>query len=345
MTEGLKTAPAMVRDTALDCVRIIACLAVVLLHVSARPIYMQTELSPWGWLLGNAVSSLTHWCVPVFVMLSAVLILGNKKTTYSNVLGSRVPRMLAVLIISSIIYAFWMKYFQLEFNGKAFFNAILMGQPYYHLHFFYLILGLYLIAPPLSQAVVNMDEKNLRNAVIATCTLTMVTFAWSTFSRTYTPNGGSFSWSYISYFLLGYYLYKFKPNLPYGLITVFGYLVTVVGTMALAYGMGKNYTWKLYFYSYFSPTVFAMSIGVWGLGLKVASKVPLSVLTRLAPLTLLVYILHPMFMELLRSQYGKISASLMRPIIEVPLTFALTTLGAFVAAYLLHKIPAVRRLF
>lgn len=333
------------RDSNLDFIRLVACLAVVLLHVSARPIYMQGELSVWAWSLGNAVSSLTHWCVPVFVMLSSVLILGSSKTTYSHILKSRVPRMLAVLFIATVIYALWMKYFQHAFNWKVFLSAIVMGQPYYHLHFFYLIIGLYLVAPPLSQAVVNMQEKDLRNAVIATCVITMVTFAWSTFSRTYTPNGGSFSWSYISYFLLGYYLYKFRPNLSYGMITLVGYLCTVFGTLALAYGMGPAYTWKLYFYSYFSPTVFAMSIGVWGLSLQVANKIRIPALTTLAPLTLLVYIVHPMFMELLRSLYGRFSPSLMRPVIEVPLTFALTTIGAFSAAWLLYKISFVRRLF
>ncbi|WP_095185379.1 acyltransferase [Pseudomonas sp. Irchel 3H9] len=332
-------------DSNLDFVRVVACLAVVLLHVSARPIYMQDELSAWGWFLGDVVSSLTHWCVPVFVMLSSVLILGNSKTTYAHVIKSRVPRMLAVLFISSVIYALWMKYFQHAFGWAAFLRAIVMGQPYYHLHFFYLIIGLYLIAPPLSQAVVNMEEKDLRNAVIATCVLTMTTFAWSTFSRTYTPNGGSFSWSYISYFLLGYYLYKFKPNLPYGMITLVGYLCTVFGTFALAYGFGTTYTWKLYFYSYFSPTVFAMAIGVWGLSLRIAARVSFPALKTLAPLTLLVYILHPIFMELFRSQYSKISATFMNPLIEVPLTFVLTTFCAFAAAWLVYRISFIRRLF
>ncbi|MGF6555123.1 surface polysaccharide O-acyltransferase-like enzyme [Pseudomonas sp. S30_BP2TU TE3576] len=345
MTQTISNNGVRLRDPSLDFIRVVACLAVVLLHVSARPIYMQNEMSGWAWLLGNMVSSLTHWCVPVFVMLSSVLILGNSKTTYSHVLKSRVPRMLALLFISTVIYALWMKYFQHAFDWTTFLRSVVQGQPYYHLHFFYLIIGLYFIAPPLSQAVVNLEEKDFRNAVIATSILTMVTFAWSTFSRTYTPNGGSFSWSYISYFLLGHYLYKFRPNLPYVMITVLGYLCTVVGTEALAVGMGNTYTWKLYFYSYFSPTVFAMSVGVWGVCIQLAGKIRIPALKVLAPLTLLVYIIHPIFMELLRFAYGKISVSLMRPVIEVPLTFALTTLFAFLAAYFLYQSSSVRRLF
>ncbi|MFJ4443743.1 acyltransferase [Pseudomonas sp. NPDC089422] len=337
--------PALAHDARLDFVRVVSCFAVVLLHVSARPIYMQSELSPWGWLLGNAVSSLTHWCVPVFVMLSAVLILGNVKTTYQVMLSSRIPRMLGVLAVSTLIYGLWMKLFQGSFVWDAFLRSLILGQPYYHLHFFYLIIGLYFIAPALSRVVVDMPEVELRNVVIVTCMLTMIVFAWSSFSRTYTPNGATFSWWYISYYLLGYYLYRYKPALPYAWILIGGYVVTVGGTQALAYTMGNNYIWKLYFYSYFSPTVFAMAIGVWGMALKYSHMVNARFIRAAAPLTLLVYILHPMVMECLRSQYGKISPELMRPVVEVPMTVVLTFAVSLAAAWLLRKINFVKKYF
>ncbi|UMT95245.1 acyltransferase family protein [Paracidovorax citrulli] len=189
-------------DPKLDSIRIIACLAVVLLHVSARPIYMQKELSQWGWMLGNAVSSLTHWCVPVFVMLSGALVLGDKRTTYPYMLVHRVPRMLVVLAISSIIYALWMFFFQHAFEWKAFTRDLLMGMPYCHLHFFYLIIGLYIIVPSISQAVIAMDEKHVRNAAVVACLISAVTFFWSVWTRAYSPNGGSFSWGYWLFYSL-----------------------------------------------------------------------------------------------------------------------------------------------
>lgn len=345
MTSKAANEPAKARDRNLDFVRVLACLAVILLHISARPIYMQDELGFWGWLLGNSVSSLTHWCVPVFVMLSAALLLGKKNTTYAHILRYRAPRMLAALAISILIYALWIKYFQGNFNASAFASDIVKGVPYYHLHFFYLIIGLYLIAPPLSQAVLSMGRSDLRNAIIAISLITITSFAWSTFSGTYTPNGSTFSWPYICYFLIGYYLYRYKPDLPYGKIVFAGYAVTVLGTQALAYGMGSDYAWKLYFYSYFSPTVLALAIGVWGLGLRAAERLNFSFLKALAPLTLLVYITHPMFMELMRYIYGKMSTTLMTPLIEIPMTFFFVTLLSFLSAYFLRKINFIRRIF
>ena len=345
MTALSINSPVLTRDDRLDFVRVLSCFAVVLLHVSARPIYMQGELGAWGWLLGNAVSSLTHWCVPVFVMLSAALILGNVKTTYRVMLRSRIPRMLGVLAVSALVYALWMKFFQAGFIWDAFLRSLVLGQPYYHLHFFYLIIGLYFIAPALSRAVVDMPEIELRNVVIVTCLLTMVVFAWSSFSRTYTPNGATFSWWYISYYLLGYYLHRYQPELPYAWILAGGYLVTVAGTQILAYTMGSTYIWKLYFYGYFSPTVFAMAIGVWGMAIKYSHLISARFLRVAAPLTLLVYILHPMVMEFLRAQYTKVSPSLMQPIVEVPMTVVLTFSVSLAAAWLLRKIKIVNKYF
>ncbi|WP_138919943.1 acyltransferase [Paracidovorax citrulli] len=318
-------------DPKLDSIRIIACLAVVLLHVSARPIYMQKELSQWGWMLGNAVSSLTHWCVPVFVMLSGALVLGDKRTTYPYMLVHRVPRMLVVLAISSIIYALWMFFFQHAFEWKAFTRDLLMGMPYCHLHFFYLIIGLYIIVPSISQAVIAMDEKHVRNAAVVACLISAVTFFWSVWTRAYSPNGGSFSWGYwLFYSLILYPSIKAQSALcNYLPGWLRGYVVTVVGAGLLSYKTADGSVWKLYLYTYFSPTVVAMSIGTWGLGVKVAKYVRVSWLKTLAPLTLLVYILHPIFMEIIRAKYKIISPALMRPEIEVPLTFILTTLGAF----------------
>ncbi|WP_273975049.1 acyltransferase family protein, partial [Serratia ureilytica] len=49
--------------------RVIAILAVVLLHVSSR-VVMWSELGSNDWWYANLYDSLVRWCVPVFVMIS-----------------------------------------------------------------------------------------------------------------------------------------------------------------------------------------------------------------------------------------------------------------------------------
>ncbi|MVT29350.1 hypothetical protein GO496_16445 [Acidovorax citrulli] len=76
-----------------------------------------------------------------------------------------------------------MFFFQHAFEWKAFTRDLLMGMPYCHLHFFYLIIGLYIIVPSISQAVIAMDEKHVRNAAVVACLISAVTFFWSVWTR------------------------------------------------------------------------------------------------------------------------------------------------------------------
>ncbi|WAI84350.1 MULTISPECIES: acyltransferase [Achromobacter] len=340
MTTSHTDKPVQAKDTRLDLIRVIACAAVVLLHVSARPFYMGDQISEKWWFLGNVISSLTHWCVPVFVMLSGALLLGSPKTQYPDILRRRVPRLLAVLIAATILYGIWTKVALGSFTWPAFWTSILDGQPYYHLYFFYLIIGLYLIAPLLSRAVEILPEATIKMAVIVTTLVTLVSFCWSVFSGRYTPNGSTFSWPYISYFLMGFYLYRYRPNLPYGAITVVAYLATVIGTQIMHYVPGP---WGLFFFLYFSPTVYAFSLGIFGWLLLRSKSEPRRFVSFLAPMTLLVYVIHPIFMETLRRLYPIYTPGLMRLKYDLPLTFVATLILSFAVAYLLRLIPVVRK--
>ncbi|EMH1199379.1 acyltransferase family protein [Serratia marcescens] len=62
----------------LNNARIIAILAVVLLHVSSRVITW-SELGSNDWWYANLYDSLVRWCVPVFVMISGALLLAPEK--------------------------------------------------------------------------------------------------------------------------------------------------------------------------------------------------------------------------------------------------------------------------
>ena len=64
------------RVVCLDCLRVIASFAVVLIHVSAwfalnRPLV--------GVNCYNILGDMVRWCVPIFVMISGALFLDSKK--------------------------------------------------------------------------------------------------------------------------------------------------------------------------------------------------------------------------------------------------------------------------
>ncbi len=330
-------------DVRFDLIRVTACLAVILLHVSARPIYLHMEGGAnhdW-WLIAIAINSATRWCVPVFVMLSGALLLGRDlpwRDTYLR----RLPRMLVVLATATVIYAGWQIGFTHEFTGPSFLLSLYQGQPYYHLYFFFVVIGLYAIAPVISRFFAQVDRTTAMGAIIVACLVASASFTLSGFA----PTAFTFSWPYIGYFALGFYLFRYRPELPYAWIALGSYVVTFAAVEAFALMKGPGWTWTLYPHTYFSPNVFAFSLGIFGmlLSMQVGNRMA-KVFAVLAPLTLIAYIVHPMIMEFLRWTFSVHMPELMRLRYEPPLTYGLTVGISFGAAYVLRRIPVVRRYF
>lgn len=60
------------RKINIDMARILACLAVVLLHTTARTIYLYETTDIVTFSIANLLNSATRWCVPVFIMRVSV---------------------------------------------------------------------------------------------------------------------------------------------------------------------------------------------------------------------------------------------------------------------------------
>lgn len=87
--------------------RVIAILAVVLLHVSSR-VVMWSELGSNDWWYANLYDSLVRWCVPVFVMISGALLLSPEKAEPLGLFyKKRASRILFPLVFWSLFYMLW----------------------------------------------------------------------------------------------------------------------------------------------------------------------------------------------------------------------------------------------
>ncbi len=327
-----------------DLIRVTACLAVVLLHVSARPLYlyMQGDVGFGSWLFASAVNSLTHWCVPVFVMLSGALLLGRSNAWQETYL-KRVPRLVAVLVLSIVVYGLWRHFFVGDFQWVRYAGAIVVAAPYYHLFYLYVAVGLYLITPILSQLVTAVDRPTLRAATIAACVISFAALALGTSRLAYSRDMVTIPWDYIGYSLMGYYLSTYRPRLPYVALVALGYAATLAWLLLTTVWFGAKWPWTLYSFTYFSPATYALAIGVFGLLLvQPLQESTARVLSLLAPLTLLVYLIHPMVLESVRRFL--VAPPPPAPI-EIAITFLLTITLSTVIAYFLRRIPGVARLF
>ena len=316
----------------------------MLLHLAATTVMQPEQLGTISWHMANFIDSAMRWAVPVFVMLSGALLLNEKKQTSPREFWTRrMNRLLPALLFWSAVYLAWRAFFwhqPLTLNAIAL--DLIAGRPYIHLYFLFLIAGLYLVTPFLATAASSLESKQLGQAIVVMATLAlganMVDFLATSAFTLFVP--------YIAYYFAGLYCVRVLANrpAPYGMVLAGAILITTLFTALSVSVNGLESRWSFYFYEDLSPTIMVMAVTVFMVLLR-ASLLPVvqSAAQRLAPLTLGVYVAHPIIVELLRNLYHTTWPAMFRPLYYIPITFAATIVIAFTAVALMQRIPLLRR--
>ncbi len=247
-----------------DNLRIIATVAMVLLHVTSPILYKFGAVSAATWHLGNIIDSSVRFCVPVFVMLSGALLLG-KEYHIRYFLKKRVIRVLLPFMFWSVVYIGYdlIKYPQDGYQAifELVWNKIAHGAAY-HFWYIYMIIGLYLFIPIISKAVRACTEKEVRYFLFIWMG-TMVVSHPILFRHK--PNFDlSYFSGFLGYLVLGYYLsLKRKqgnwPKLYSWLSLIAGIAITILGTWLYTQEKGQ---FDSLFYGFLTPNVLLTASGV-----------------------------------------------------------------------------------
>ncbi|MRS04284.1 hypothetical protein EG832_13865, partial [bacterium] len=153
-----------------DMLRISAVIAVVFLHVASASIMSQfNSITRSWWWVANAFDSSSRWAVPVFIMLSGMLLLDVSKTqSASSFFRKRLNKVVVPFLVWSVVYSLWkvmknglLSHGQVQYSVIGFFADLLSGNVYYHLGFFYYLIGLYLVTPILRVYIRNASNRNI----------------------------------------------------------------------------------------------------------------------------------------------------------------------------------------
>lgn len=246
-----------------DYVRVIATLAMILLHSAGDLLYTFDEKN-WAdsyWWTGNLYDSAVRWCVPVFVMLSGSLLLSpTKEESIGDFLSKRMLRV-------AIPFLFWSAvYLAYDFRGfirdhkmpwwPDVWHQFLFKDVYFHLWFIPMILGLYFLTPTFRVFLKAAKRVDIEYFLVFWFYVSVLQVNFSQFFLV-----KYIGWlAYIGYFMLGYYIknYTIKSKyLLYGAAWV-SLIVTIFGTWFLSlYYHGFNHETAI-FYLYLSPNVIFM---------------------------------------------------------------------------------------
>ena len=99
------TQPERSRVDYFDALRVLATLAVIVLHLSAQH-WADIDVSSRAWFAFNLYDSAVRWAVPVFVMISGALLLSGTQRL-SDILKKNVLRLVTAFLFWSAAYALY----------------------------------------------------------------------------------------------------------------------------------------------------------------------------------------------------------------------------------------------
>jgi surface polysaccharide O-acyltransferase-like enzyme len=328
------------RMARLDAARWVAAVAVVMLHCAAQWVSDPGAYGSPDWVAANVYDSAARWCVPVFVMVSGALLLDPGKPMPARAFyARRAARICAPLVFWTLFYLVWRSVLGWLDDGQIDISfwptKVAQGQPYYHLWYLYMIVGLYLITPLVRVLYYRGAVSSRRWYVAGLFGIALLDALYR--QAMDTDHGFFLTWfvPYLGYFIAGRMIFDGELRIPYpGPVLTASVIATAAGVFALSDDAALNF----YFYDYFSLTVMAMSLAAFQC---IMTMTRLPALSMLAPLTFGVYLIHPVFLDMAQrtGTHATWQAAWSLPI---------QTLGVFAlsaaACWLLRQHPTTRKL-
>lgn len=194
----------------MDLTRIIACFAVILIHVAAGGREMTNQI----------IGVICHVAVPLFVMISGANFLDDRRTvTISKMFKKYILPMFASFITWSFLYAIYTSWIAYEKMSFSFVKTVIINtvNGHYHMWYIWMTIGMYMMVPFLKKIVENSNQRELWYfIVVAFIYLTLryiVQFdIFDCFESVATDLRMSFVSGFVIYFVAGKYLLSIRKT-------------------------------------------------------------------------------------------------------------------------------------
>jgi len=334
------------RSLSADCSRILAVLAVVMIHVTMD--FYQFENSTLSYMLGNVFDSLSRYGVPLFVMISGALMLDENKNIPIKKLFTKYILNVVLLFVSwSIICTFFATVEMLSLGKEVSFSEVIINLVFGGFHMWYLIMiiGLYLTVPILKLFVKKENSDKIAYIILVSLffvflppllsSLSSISGVFSFAGKQLARFEYGFIGVYPTYFITGWYVFHvgIKHKKTVCLLAVNSVLLVILSVQVTG-----DYTNA---YSNGNILIYAYSLGVFtfinSLCKNRDSKRSIETLSKL---TFGVYIVHVLVLRAINLLFDSSQLTLL----SVVARFGLTTVISFAISYIMSIIPGVRKL-
>lgn len=342
------------RNISLDIIRIVAVLFVMMIHCSGVFV-VGFEDVPNGFLVGNILDSISRPGVALFLMISGALMLDENKEKNTCDMIKSAKNILILLVVWLLIYSLIYNVITPLVTDKPIkgLSELIYRTINGHVHMWYLymIIGIYL-ATPFLRKFVKKENKNLIGMyiIISACTVfikPMLTLMSYYISPVVVINEFidklhlDFFGCYLTYYILGWYIVHVGIDKKWIRNIIYSVGISSVVMIILITQLTGEYN-----QTYANDCIFVLlySLGIFlfinNMKYKFSEKAEGFVIL-LSKLSFGVYIIHPMFNALVGD---RLLINQTNPIIHIPIRFVFVGVLSFVVAYLLSKIPFVKKL-
>lgn len=336
------------RELEFDILRILAILAVIMIHVSASYI-INYQPNSIQFTLANILDSISRIGVPFFVLISGTFMLDENRELTINKLSKKILKLFIILVVWSAFYA-------LVYNFHDFTNAFLYG--HYHLWYLYFIIGLYLITPILRKFVRKENINIIYYFIILSLIFSYIPRTLDglfSHSDSISKFSNLFSMKFVTgltiYYLTGW-LIKFdciklqKYKAVFNILGIFSLILIILFTQLRTKTTFCSYN---YFYDSSNILVFIYSVALFIACKNYFSKKiqnitdkTRNVLIKLSNLTFGVYLVHASILSLLTSIIKHLSIHSF--ILEIIILYVGTIILSFIICYIISKIKYLNKL-
>ena len=311
------------------------------------------------WWIGTSLDMGSRWAVPVFIMVSGALLLGQRPGEGAREFYARRIRRIAIPLVVAHIGYFVVRATLLHqvLTPMIVVYDLLAARVYSQLYFFWIILGLYLVTPLLRTALAGRDTKALIAIGVAGIAFMWAVGAGAMAMRVlghpvsvWQPAALTLWIPYLGYFLIGYALRGVRLGRG-GLAAAL--VLFVVANAVVVW----NYTTSprpllsaLFGGGYEGLPVAAAAISLFLIArtvLNPTSRLALSPSTaamrQLGELTLGVFMVHLVIMLYTQRLPGLSAGTASRSIVATLIMWAVVLAGSFALCALLARIPVLRR--
>lgn len=286
----------------IEFLRCFAIVQVILLHASA-PFAVSTSTKGLFWV-GCIIDSFARSCVPLFLLISGMLLLSSRQNESSvDFLKRRIWRVGIPLLAWTIIYSGW----RLSKGAHLDWVTVINQPACYHLQYLYYLIGLYLATPILRAFLRGSNKQELFYFLALWLVGASVVPTLSSFSGLQPPIVFTVATGFSGYFILGYALRDYqipaKRNLQFGLIACACLAITILGTYYLSYSQPDPKLNEALF-NYSSPQIIVYSailfLAAKSLSFKfsgAAGRLAARSIESLSAASFTIYLVHPLFLE------------------------------------------------